>query len=123
MAMNKKEQAQMDELRQALRLAKALRWTEEVKTDVAPPSTYSSHVSGYVYSSHGGRVEPAWTSSVSHGRGYSEPQSRISGSQRAINMYSTKLLALRALRHAVELECAKKLSDIDTQIEQELMLS
>jgi hypothetical protein len=41
------------------------------------------------------------------------------GSQGGRALYSTKLKALRALRVAVERDCARRLRDIDIQIEKE----
>jgi hypothetical protein len=121
MAMNKKEQAAMAALQDELRKAKALRWTEPVKKDVPPPTGgISALTSGFVFNAYSARVDPAWSSCVTHGVGMPAPSNRYSGSQNCISMFSTRLLALRALRHAVELETATKLAGIDLQIEKEL---
>lgn len=120
MAMNKKEQAAMAEMEKNLRLAKALRWSEPVSKDVSPPSGYQSIASGFVFNADNGSVEPAWSSPGHHGIGRSEPETKYSGRQNPIYMFSTRLLALRGLRNAVEREAAEKLAAIDEQIEREL---
>lgn len=119
MAMNKKEQAEMAEMEKNVRLAKALRWTDRVEKDIPAPSSFKS-TSGFVFNSYYLSVDPAWSESVSHGIGRSARDSRISGSQRAIAMFSTRLLALRGLRNAVESAAAEKLAAIDKEIEREL---
>jgi hypothetical protein len=120
MAMNKKEQAELADLKNSLRLAKALRWTEQVLKDVPPPTTYGKETSGFVFNAYSFSVSAAWSSTVSHGIGSHAREGRSSGSQNSISMYSTRLLALRGLRNAVEQESAKKLAEIDKQIEAEL---
>lgn len=122
MAMNKKEIAEMRGLKDDLRLAKALRWTEIVTKDVPPPESGSKEISGFVFNAYSSRVSEAWSSSVSHGIGSPIRESRYSGSQNSIWMFSTRLLALRGLRNAVEREAAEKLARIDEQIELELNL-
>lgn len=62
------------------------------------------------------RVEPACSSEISHGFG-SNDETR---SQGGMALYSTRMLALRALRNAVEMDCAKRLLDIDERIEKEI---
>lgn len=114
MAMNKKEQAALE---QALTLA-ALRATSGSEPDVMPPSSFSEHSVGFSYcgeSSYSPRVESAWSTSISHGTG--DP--KRNGSQNARRLFSTKLLALQALRRAVELECCRRLRSIDRMIEEE----
>lgn len=114
MAMTKKEKAALEE---ALMLS-ALRATAGAKPDVMPPEAFSGVSVGFTFAGALGspRVEKAWSTSVSHGTG--EPRSH--GSQNPRRLYSTKLLALQALRRAVELECCKSLRRIDVMIEQEM---
>ena len=116
--MTKKEQLELDSLREQLRIAKALRFTEEVKPDVMPPGRMSDGLTkGFLYNAYGdGRIAPACSSSMSHNFG----SDKATQSKDARPLYSTRLLALRGLRHAVELECAKRLAGIDKQIDQEL---
>lgn len=120
MAMNKKEQAELAELKNSLRLAKALRWTEPVGKDVPPPHTFGEEASGFVFNAYSSSVSAAWSSSGSHGIGSHTRESKYGGSQNSISMFSTRLLALRGLRNAVELEAAQKLARIDEQIEVEM---
>jgi hypothetical protein len=113
MAMNKKERETLE----AALTECALRRTAPVAPDVAPPkgnelSTGFLHVGGMSY----GRIEPACSSSINHGRG----QTNRTTSQGARWLYSTKLLALKALRYEVETECARKLRSIDREIEEEI---
>jgi hypothetical protein len=109
----------MEALERELREAKALRWTDPVRKDVPPPAAGST-TSGFVFNAHNGSVSPAWSKSVAHGIGSHAPQSQCSGSQNGISMFSSRLLALRALRHEVERESAKRLAAIDKEIEAEL---
>ncbi len=121
--MNKKEQAEMDSLRDQLRIAKALRFTEDVLPDVmAPLPSEPGHrlTKGYLIAAYAGwdgdKVVPACSSSVYHNFGSQEKTS----SQGSRALYSTRLLALRGLRHEVEKQVASRLASIDKKIEQEL---
>lgn len=117
MAMTKKEKAEVDELIKRANTLAALRWSEEVKPDVPQPDSYRVETHGWDYLActyYGSdRVEQAWSTSCSHGTG----NSMSCGSQGGIKLFSTELLALRALRHAVEKECAARLYRIDRMIE------
>jgi hypothetical protein len=44
----------------------------------------------------------------------------MSGSQGARSLFSSRLLALQALRRAVEIDCCKRLRRIDAMIEKEM---
>jgi len=115
MAMTKKEKAAFEE---ALTLS-ALRATAGAEPDVMPPEAFKDVSVGFTFAGASGyspRVEKAWSTSVSHGTG--EPKTH--GSQNARSLFSTKLLALQALRRAVELECCKILRRIDVMIEKEM---
>lgn len=117
--MAKKEQAAMEDLRTELRIAKAMRFTENVLPDIMPPD--HGLAKGFLFNDYFQRPEvvPACTNSVHHGYGQDDHTS-TQGSRR---LYSTRLRALRGLRHALEREVAKKLADIDLQIEEELAKS
>jgi hypothetical protein len=119
MAMNKKEQAAFDALKDELRLAKALRFTEPVDYDVAIPKS-SELRTGFLYNAYlggsGPRVEVACTDSIYHSFGRNDRTT----TQRAHPLYSTRLRALRAMRHEIETKCARILADVDAQIEAEL---
>lgn len=121
--MNKKEQAAFTELQEQLRLAKALRWTEPVSADIEPPKSitqerlrkgwlYNGYIGGYGSS---GRVDRACTSCSSHSFGNDDKTT----TQRPRWLYSTKLRALKAMRHDIENQVAKILANIDEQIEEE----
>lgn len=98
------------------RARRAFKFTSIVKPDVPIPVNreLSKGFLFYGESSSFPRVEPACSSEISHGNG-----NRIT-SQGAKELYSTRLLALRALRNAVEMDCAKRLLDIDEWIEKEI---
>lgn len=114
--MNKKEQAYVEELKTQL----ALRWTQGQKADVAPPASSSGSQLSIGFAIRGERgdypsIEEACSSSVSHGIGRADKTT----TQHPIWLYSTKLLALKALRHSVERRCAAMLRKIDAMIEAE----
>lgn len=115
MAMNKKEQAELEELRKQLAIAKAFRFTEPVERDVQPPESYSALATGWVYNEYNCMVSVACSNSVHHAVGRTDK----TNTQRPISMYSSKLLALKGLRNALEQKYAKALADIDAQIEKE----
>lgn len=120
--MTKKEQKAFDDLRQQLLLAKAFHLTEVVEPDVMPPNSYTGHASGWWAHAYGDgwRVEPAWTSSGSHGLGYASPSGRLSGSQGSRRLFSNRLLALRSARNTAEANVLRLLVQIDSEIEKEL---
>ena len=109
MSLNKKERQMFDDLLTAA----ALRSTTEVKPDLIVKE--SKTIRGYLpvaECSDSARVEHVESTTTSHknvGSHY--------GSQGGVNLYSTKVLALRALRYKVEWECAKKLRAVDKMIE------
>ena len=117
MSMNKKQTAVFHELEAALRAARALRFTEAIEPDVPVPHN-SGMTRGFLFSAHVGGspcVEKACSNAVHHSFGRDDKTT----SQGACRLYSTRLLALRAMRHEVELKCAHILADIDAQIEKE----
>lgn len=118
--MTKKEKAEFDVILQRVNTLAALRWTEEVKPDVPKPDSYNLQTQGWTYTASayygGDKVSQAWSTGCSHGPG----NSKSSGSQGAIDLFSTELLALKALRHAVEKECAARLYWVDRLIEKAL---
>lgn len=118
MAMNKTEKAALE----AALTEASLRRTSPVEPDVPPPgagSKVGELTKGFLpvaEMSDSARVETACSSSVYH----STRSQTKTDSQGARPLYSTKLLALRALRYKVESECAKRLRSIDRMIEEEL---
>lgn len=124
MAMNKKEQAELEQAKRDAALAKALRWTDaKPEKDVVIPER-GRHTTGWdyyctSYSGVSGRIYQKWSENGRHGDG--DGTERINGSQNGIALYSTKILALKALRAEMELACANELLKIDQQIEKELL--
>lgn len=114
MAMTKAEKARLEELENALRIAKAFRFTEEVRPDVNLP--VNGLAKGFLFNDYTREVVPACTSWSNHAFGRDDR----TDSQRGRRLYSTRLLALKALRYAVEQVVASQLAEIDRQIEAEL---
>jgi len=110
--VNKKEQERFEEL---LTRA-ALRSTSPTLPDVDVPNDGLS--TGFLYAGENSvdpRVDVACSSSVHHAFGRNDKTT----SQRPRRLYSTRLLALKGLRYAVEQRCAAILRGIDRQIEEE----
>lgn len=114
MAMNKKEQKELEDAK----IAAALRWTAPVAPDVNPPSPMhpGERLSkGFLFNAHSREVRPSCSSSISHSYGRDDKTT----SQGARALYSTRLLALKALRHECEKQFAEILRIIDKRIEGE----
>ena len=111
--MTKKEQEEVRVLKNKLSVLAALRWTDEVLPDVSIPNSFDSLSVGWLPAYD--RVEPACSSSVFHALGRTDKTT----SQQPKKLYSTKLLALKALRHEMELRCAEELARVDTKIAKE----
>lgn len=93
----------------------ALRWTEIVEPDLGPPpvsAQFGTLTKGFMQNLHSMRVERACTSKTSHAFGQDDKTT----SQGPKRLYSTKTLALKAMRNAIEREAAEKLNRIDTMI-------
>lgn len=118
MAMNKSEKARVEWLEDEVRFAKALRFTPHVSKDVGVPLYNEGLAKGWSAWGTGSnpRVQISCSSSVYHAHGYNDKTI----SQRPIEQYSTKLLALRGLRNELEEEFARTLAKVDRQIEEEL---
>ena len=115
MAMNKKEQAAMDDLRRELLLVKAWRLTPPVERDLPPPPVFCASVKltkGWDYNVHQPRVFKACSSSTYHGYGWEKTTS-----QRSMSLYSTREKAIAAMRHEAEQSALKRLADIDAMLE------
>ena len=121
--MNKREQLAFDAAQIQSRINRALRWSDasEIPPDVPPPDGYTEYTAGWTFNAYdAGRVERGWSSTVSHGSGEPPLAGRYSsGSQNGSSMYSTKTLALRAMRCEMEMRFARILAGIDKQIEDE----
>jgi hypothetical protein len=114
--MTKKELAEVERLKQELRLARAWKLTDPVERDVKIPAWQEGIKNGYLYNSYSPRVEKACTSSGSHHFGGWDKTT----TQQPQELYSTPLLALRAMRYEMEREFLHKLARVDALIEAEL---
>ncbi len=113
--MNKKEQAEMGQLRKELALARSLHFTEVVKPDVMPPTSFEMPLSkGFTFNSYGVSVSPACSSSIGH----SPHRDTKTDRQGPTPLYSTALLAWKALRNELEIKFANELVGVDERIEQ-----
>lgn len=115
MAMNKKEQAEFDAAKKAVIVARALNWSEPVARDVRATTGY---VQGFTFNAHTSEVLYGLSGTIGHATSRDNFPLKTS-TQNGIAMFSTKLLALRALRHEVEKQCAERLAKIDMQIQAE----
>ncbi|MDW7555342.1 hypothetical protein D9623_33445 (plasmid) [Azospirillum brasilense] len=125
MAMTKAEKAEMEALREARDLARALRWPEYAEPAMIPPPDFSgSHTSGWLFNTYrltaqlggmGDAVYRAWSESTTHGDGQS-PIPHRSATQGGVHLFATRLDALKALRLAVTEEFARKLARVDAEI-------
>jgi hypothetical protein len=116
MSMNKKEQAEFDAAKKAVIVARALNWSEPVERDIPAPQNGESK--GFTFNTYSTEVLFALSSWGFHATSRDGFPKKTS-TQRGVNLFSTKLLALKALRCAVEKECAEKLAGIDMQIQAE----
>lgn len=94
----------------------ALHWTDPAPgPDVAPPESFAALSTGFLFNAYSDRVDVACSSGISHAVG-SPDRVQSQGSRR---LYSSRLLALRALRNAIERQCAERLYAIDRLIAKE----
>lgn len=110
MAMTKKERAEFDEAIKRVETMAALRWTSPVEADVPIPE-FGKRAAGWIV--YHDSVEPSWSEAMSHG---SMPYRSGCASQGGRHMHSTKLRALKALRHKLELRFAERLAQLDRVI-------
>lgn len=112
--MNKKERAEFE----AAIVRAALHWTAPVPPDLPVPASSDPDTSGWYANLRAHRVERAWSAPYTHGTGAPSRQAmnRCSGSQGGVALHSKRSLALQAVRHAVEVEAAKKLRELDSEI-------
>ena len=113
MTMTKAERATMEQLKTDLRLARALRWTEPVEPDIEPPKYGEPLRKGFLFA--GCKVEKACTTGGYHSFGRDDKIDQ----QRPCPLYSSRLRCLHGLRHALEVQYAAILAQIDVDIENE----
>lgn len=118
MTMTKKEQAAFAAIQTELAELRALTKpaTEAPKRDLPVPQWNEPNTSGWDFNAYSRKVYQAWSGSTCHGDG---PQRRndFSASQRGIALYSTKALAVQALRAETVNRHAKELAEIDKMME------
>lgn len=117
MAMTKKEQAEMEELRQRVREERAFRRTEPVEPDVPIPEVFTELSRGFTSFACVNvtlRSGPGCSSSTSHGDSWEGTRS-----QQPKRLFSTQLNAMKAARHKLEVAMMKELARIDALIEAE----
>ena len=113
MAMTKKERAEFDAAIVRAETIAALRWTAPVVPDVPIPE-WDKVSTGFSQNAYSVTVVPAWSRSNSHGFGEYGPGK--SGSQQGRRLYSTELLAWKAMRAELEMRMARELMHIDRKI-------
>lgn len=123
MAMNKAEKAHVAALEKQLAEARAFRRTDSVETDLLPPNGYGPErftfgFRPFVYGTIEFRAEPIATSSIYHYR-YQSGGRMSGGSQGAMRLFSTRLLALQGARNQLEQNVAEALARLDAEIEAE----
>jgi hypothetical protein len=114
--MNKKEQAEVAELRRQLAIARALRFTDPIEPDLGIPDSFQRVVNGWDFhipAVDGLRVEKACASSISHSWGNWDKTT----TQGPCRLYSTELLAAMAARSVLAMNCAEALAKADAKIE------
>ena len=111
--MTKKEQAELDGLRKQIALLNAFHFTPEVEPDIAAPTNFSDCVLGWSFNSYSSRVCPTWSKYSSNGDGHEHTRH---GAQGGTRQYSSEVLALKALRHALEQKFASELAAVDARI-------
>lgn len=121
MAMTKREQAEMAELRTRLGMLEALARQVEIPAKDLPRPTIGMN-QGWDYNIYTKRVEPYTSESHAHYRGahlFKRDWDAHSWSQGGRDLYSSKKLALQALRAAMQRTHATELANIDRQLAQE----
>ena len=115
MAMTKKEKAAIQAAIDRAETLAALRWTWPVVRDVGVP--LQGYSEGWDYNAHIQRVWKGWSDRVAHGEGAAPEEGKYrSVSQVSRRMFSTKALALAAMRHEMEQKAAADLMRVDRQI-------
>ena len=107
--MTKKEAAKVESMRRELSIVAALRWTEKVLPDIPIP-TGSGFTKGWLTGFD--RVDIACSNSVFHAYGRNDKTT----TQQPAALFSTRILALKALRYQMERRFAEVLANIDRQI-------
>ena len=109
--MNKKEKAEMEELKTKL----ALKYYPKIEPDLEPPSCEEGDkvVNGYIYNAYLKKISKACTSSMYH----SNYQWDKTTSHKPIGLYSTEELAYKAMLGDMSELYAKEMRAIELEIE------
>lgn len=122
MSMTKAEKAALAAVQHELALHRAMRLDPIEPPDVPPPEAgsvpWDRHTNGWTINAYTGTIQRAWSKHHTHGWGEA-PVRNGSASQQGIALYSTRLLALRALRATMARQAAEKLAKIDAEIASE----
>lgn len=114
---SKQELIKMKSEEESIKVKMALRFTDEVLPDLKKPEYSSGEMTkGWSFNSYNMSVGKACSTSNSHSVWGDEKTT----SQGGIDIFSTRILALKAMRHEVEMECAYNLRKIDIMIEGEI---
>ena len=95
----------------------AMRWSAPVPRDVPAPEYGDPPTTGWDFNALSGRVWEGWSDSSAHGVGRARTP-EYSAIQGPRAMYSSRLLALKAMRHEVEKIAARDLYGIDRKIDE-----
>lgn len=118
MSMTKSEKAEREALIRDLEMERAMRRSGMVARDLTPPKGFSGVTHGWDFNSYSaGEVFKATSSSVYH-RNREWVESDISGgwSQGTRTLFSTELLATKAMRYEIAERYADSLRKIDARI-------
>ena len=123
MAMNKAEKAALELAQNELAIAYALRWSDlkRIEPDVPPPrtgGTLDALSVGWTFNAYSCAVIMACSSSISHAFGQTgdkQPPKKTT-SRGAKHLYSTEVLALKAMRQEMERKFASSLAAVDRRI-------
>lgn len=118
--MTKKEQLEVQAKLDELAWRASLHACDPVTPDIEPPVWENSSISSPEPLTKGylpcyDHVEEACSSTVHHGLGQADKTTR----QGARSLYSTRLLALQAMRHEMAKRFGKELARIDSLIQEE----
>lgn len=94
-----------------IQVCAALHWTDDndIAPDVPPPTGWNELTTGWTFNAYARWIDVACSSSFAHAVGRTDKTT----AQNSRALYSTRARAVRALRCAVERECAELLLKID----------
>lgn len=110
--MNKKEQKAFDDLARELEMERAMRITEKIEPDLEPPKSFAEIVNGWGFNVYNNSISKCCTSAGGHNYGGWGKTT----TQQPMRLYSSEVLAYKALRAAVSKKYAEELARIDRRI-------